>query len=177
MERGLLKGERLVLGKFDSADEQTILQWRNDADLKRLTGPGAFVPVHEVDLADSPNKVQFAIREMETGALLGWIALQDISWTNRVADLSVYLGEAAHRGQGLGSEAISVLLRYGFDELNLHRIQLEVVGYNVAAIRTYEELGFRKEGVLREYGQRDQQRFDLLQYGMLANEFRAMRSA
>ena len=46
-----------------------------------------------------------------------------------------------------------------------------VVGYNAAAIGAYEKLGFRKEGVLREYGLRDQERFDLLQYGLLANEF------
>jgi RimJ/RimL family protein N-acetyltransferase len=171
MGPGILESERLVLGKADAADAETILRWRNDPDLKRLTGPAAFTPVHDVDLEDSADKVQFAIRERATDSLLGWAALQDISWTNRVADLSVYLGEAGNRRQGLGPEAISIVLRYGFDELNLHRIQLQVVSYNAAAIRAYEKLGFRKEGILREYGQRDGERFDLLQYGILVDEF------
>jgi len=169
----LLTGTTTFLNKFDPSDRQKILEWRNSPDLKRLTGPGLFIPVHdsEIDLDDSDQKFQFAIRARADETLLGWIALQNISWTNRIAELSIYIGDDSHRGVGHGSDAITVILEFAFNELNLHRVQLEVVSYNDHAIAVYEKQGFIREGALRDYGERGGSRFDLYVYGMLRHEF------
>jgi RimJ/RimL family protein N-acetyltransferase len=63
------------------------------------------------------------------------------------------------------------MLNYAFNELNLYRIQLDVLSYNERAIRVYENLGFRREGTFREFGERDRERYDLYLYGLLIDEY------
>ncbi|MCZ7546462.1 MAG: GNAT family N-acetyltransferase [Anaerolineae bacterium] len=81
----------------------------------------------------------------------------------------------AQLGQGYGRAAIALALAFAFDELNLHRVQLTVFSYNTRAIALYEGLGFRREGVYREFLHRDGARHDMLLYGLLAREWRAQR--
>jgi RimJ/RimL family protein N-acetyltransferase len=172
--RTLLCGESVYLRGVIEADREAFHAWRNDPELKRQTGPGPFLPIaRNAAMTDDPNTVQFAVCRRDTAALIGWIALSSISWSNRCAALGVYIGDPSARGSGLGSAAIDELLRYGFDELNLQRIELEVVGYNTPAIAVYERLGFVLEGRKREFAERDGERYDLLVYGLLAAEWRS----
>jgi RimJ/RimL family protein N-acetyltransferase len=172
--RSLLRGDKVFLRGVSEADLDDFLVWRNDPELKRFTGPGPFVPVaRNAAVSDDSNTVQFAVCRRDTSALIGWIALSSISWSNRCAALGVYIGDPSARGGGFGSAAIGELLRYGFDELNLHRIELEVVDYNQPAIAAYERLGFVLEGRKREFAERDGRRYDLLVYGLLAAEWRS----
>jgi RimJ/RimL family protein N-acetyltransferase len=73
--------------------------------------------------------------------------------------------------QGYGQEALGLLVDFAFRELNLYRIQLTVFAYNARAIRVYEKLGFRREGVFRAFLERDGQRHDMLLYGLLRPEW------
>jgi RimJ/RimL family protein N-acetyltransferase len=173
--RNLLRGKLLYLRGVTDADIPQLAAWRNDPGLKRLTGPGAFVPVRAEDIAaeNDDSTSQFAICLAGNQQLIGWIALTHISWTNRCAELAVYIGETIHQDKAQGTEAIGLLLDYAFNELNLHRVELEVVSYNERAKSAYRKLGFTKEGSKREYGQRDGQRYDLEIDGLLADEYRA----
>ncbi len=175
----MLEGRTVRLTRLNEDDVQQVLLWRNSIELKRLTGPGPFLPltVSDVDIQSTPTTVQFAIRSMETGGLIGYIALSNIAWSTRTADLGIYIGQIANRGKGWGTEAISLLLDYAFDELNLHRVQLDVVDYNSAAIRAYDQLGFFNEGVRRQHGERDGKRYDVLLFGVLAGEWRDRRAS
>ncbi len=67
-----------------------------------------------------------------------------------------------------------LLVNYGFNELNLHRLTLTVFDYNPGAIKLYESLGFRREGTYREFLQRDGKRHDMHLYGMLASEVKLL---
>ena len=173
----LLNGRRVVLRGLVDADRAQLLKWRNDPDLKRLTGPGPFVPVRteDIQISDSEQSIQFGICLASSQQLVGVIALSNLSWTNRCAELSIFIGETANHGVSYGTDAIRMLLDYGFNELNLHRIELEVVSYNARAIRAYRNLGFTLEGTKREFGERDGQRYDLQIYGLLADEHRTVR--
>jgi len=77
------------------------------------------------------------------------------------------LGKRKKEGKGYGKETIKLLLNYGFNELNLYRIQLNVLEFNIHAIHLYERFGFKKEGAFREFVLRDGNRYDLLLYGLL----------
>jgi RimJ/RimL family protein N-acetyltransferase len=81
------------------------------------------------------------------------------------------IGERDAWGQGYGTEALHLALQYAFDELNLHRITLTVIAYNERAIALYERAGFQREGVFREFGQRDGKRYDMYLYGLLRPEW------
>ena len=86
---------------------------------------------------------------------IGVIALTDAEPENGRAELDVYVGEAAYRGQGYGTDAIRVICRYGFDQMRLHGISLWVVPDNEAAVHVYKKLGFVEEGRERERFRRD----------------------
>ena len=68
----------------------------------------------------------FAIRLLDSNALIGYVELDGILWTHRVSGVSIAIGEAKHWGQGYGYEVMPLVLRFAFDELNLHRVQLTV---------------------------------------------------
>jgi RimJ/RimL family protein N-acetyltransferase len=72
---------------------------------------------------------------------------------------------------GLGSEATKLMMRYAFDTLNLNRIQLHVYSENKPAIRIYNAVGFKKEGVLRQAMFRSGAYHDFWVMGMLKREW------
>jgi RimJ/RimL family protein N-acetyltransferase len=75
--------------------------------------------------------------------------------------------------RGFGTEALRLLLRYAFDDLALHRVDLRVIAYNVRAMRCYEKCGFVREGVERECALVDGVWHDDVMMGILEDEYRA----
>lgn len=122
----------------------------------------------------SDNTFRFAIRSLKSEDFFGVCAIEDIVWPHRVGWLSIALGPDFH-GRGYGREAMELLIHYGFNELNLHRLQLTVFSYNEPATKLYEKLGFKHEGIFRDFLQRDGQRHDMHLYGLLAHEWEAGR--
>ncbi len=84
------------------------------------------------------------------------------------------LATAQSWGKGYGTDAMRVILRYGFTELNLKRITLGVFGYNARAIRSYEKAGFTVEGRMRKALYRDGSRADIVFMGILRDEWQAL---
>jgi RimJ/RimL family protein N-acetyltransferase len=95
----------------------------------------------------------------------------NISGAHDYADLSVILGHEEDRDHGYGADAISALLDYAFEELGLHRIGLSVFAFNPAAISTYEKLGFRTEGRLRQTVKRGEGFYDAILMSILKPEW------
>ena len=93
----------------------------------------------------------FAIRTLTGGRLIGFIELDAIQWAHGDAYLAIGIGERDLWGKGYGTDAMREILRFAFEELNLHRVTLTVFEYNPRAIRTYEKVGFREEGRLRQH--------------------------
>lgn len=107
----------------------------------------AFDGEEESSYRGSDAFVPFAI-EVD-GELAGMCCLWGIDLHNRRAHLGIGLGEE-HRGKGIGTDATRVLLRYAFLDRGLHRVQLEVLATNTAALRSYEKAGFREDGRMRQ---------------------------
>jgi RimJ/RimL family protein N-acetyltransferase len=111
------------------------------------------------------------VRTLAEDELIGFIAFEEINWTDRDAYVSIGIGEPAFWGKGYGSDAMCLMLRYGFTELNLHRISLTVFEQNPRGIRSYEKCGFKHEGRIREFLLRDGRRSDMLHMGILRKEW------
>jgi RimJ/RimL family protein N-acetyltransferase len=174
----LFSGPRVRLTALRPGDVATVERWYEDSAFSRQVEGGAAFPrptawVQEFLTEGSKQETtcRFAVRLHHSDDMIGFIALDSILWTSRVAWLAIGIGEPAYRGQGYGGEALGLLQRFAFHELNLHRLQLTVFSYNAPAIRLYERLGFQREGVMREFLQRDGQRFDVYLYGQLAWEW------
>lgn len=123
---------------------------------------------------DPPSFIMFMIRALEDNRLLGEIGLDGISGSHGDAFVGISIGARSDWGKGYGTDAMRLILRYAFTELNLRRVSLDVFEYNPRAIRSYEKVGFRSEGCMREFLHRDRQRYGLLFMGILREEWQAL---
>jgi RimJ/RimL family protein N-acetyltransferase len=159
---------------------EAFARWNQDSEYFRLLDSD---PAHlwssrkmkewfEKDLDSAlPNNLLFAIRTLAEDKLIGFIAFDGLNWTNRDTFVAIGIGEQDYWGKGYGSDAMRVMLRYGFTELNLHRISLTVFEQNPRGIRSYEKCGFKYEGRIRDFLLRDGQRSDMLHMGILKSEW------
>jgi RimJ/RimL family protein N-acetyltransferase len=97
--------------------------------------------------------------------------LSGISWSNGNSWVGIGIGEREYWGRGYGTDAMRVVLRFAFQELNLHRVSLSVFAYNERAVRSYVKAGFREEGRTRELMLREGTRHDVIEMGILREEW------
>lgn len=171
-----LTGERVELRRHQRENYPLYQDWYGDREVWRLTSwtnapmePAAVNRLFD-DREFSKADDSFAIHRRREREPVGVVSLMNINKANASADLSVILGPTGARGQGYGTEAIALILDYGFEKLGLHRVGLSVFEFNEAAISTYERLGFREEGRLRQAIERDGEVYDALLMSILASE-------
>jgi RimJ/RimL family protein N-acetyltransferase len=176
----LLVGPHVCLTPLNAADAPTIARWQLDNDYLRHLDANAAFPKNESQITEWMRDGQrgreqflFGIRTQFNDELIGFLELGEVMWTHRSTWIGLGIGERDQRGKGYGYEAMTLALDFAFQELNLHRVQLTVFGYNEVAIRLYEKLGFTREGVYREFLERDGQRYDMYVYGILRREWMA----
>ncbi len=149
----MLKGEHVGLRAIERADLPKLLEWRNRPELRRHfreyreLGIDQQTEWYETKVLKDPCVRMFSVVDARTGDLLGACGLCYIDWPNRNADLSVYIGAAdLYIDDRLAPDAVKVLLRYGFEELNLHRVWSEIYELDGPKKRMFESLGFHLDG-------------------------------
>ncbi len=178
LKPGLLCGERVRLTAVTPADLPVLTKWWADADFLRLYDSVPAYPKTEAQLAKRIEEGQkgdttflFGIRPLTANDLIGLLELDGVMWAHGTTFVSIAIGDEENRGKGYGREAMQLALDFAFRELNLHRVCLTVFSYNQAAVNLYESLGFTREGIYREHLQRDDQRYDMILYGLLRHEW------
>ncbi len=175
----MLTGEITGLRAIEESDLEQLLAWRNDPRMRRF-----FREYRELNMTqqhswfdakvnnDSATRM-FAIVDLETKELMGAAGLCYIDSINRNADFSIYLGiDDLYIDEDYAPDAGRVLLRYGFEELNLHKVWSEIYSIDKPKQQLFYELGFTREGVHRETHWTEGQWVDSLFYGLLAKDFR-----
>lgn len=177
----LFQGRLLRLAAA-TPDDQTIMSgWTTDDLYMRMLDddpvrPQSLAWYQHVGGQDGPNGAYFHLRTLNDDTFVGFVVLHSIKWASQTAELAIAIGPSEYRGKGYGQDALRLILNYGFAELNLHRIGLTVMDYNSAAIHAYERVGFMREGAKRQMVHREGQRYDLLIYGILREEWLAQRT-
>ncbi len=151
----ILTGPNLILRPITAADAPDMFASLSDKESNRLTGTQDTFTLEQVEkycakIGPDPNRADYAITRHNDPTYLGEVVLNEIDWDNRSANFRIALASAKLFGQGLGSEATRLILDYGFTQLNLHRIELEVYDFNPRAQHVYEKIGFVREGVRRD---------------------------
>jgi RimJ/RimL family protein N-acetyltransferase len=173
----VIRGERIYLRGVERDDLDRCHAWMADPELRTTLAQRLPLSLaREADWVERATRGQdtsemnFAICLGENGRHIGNCGLAAIDRDNRNANLGVFIGEADCRGKGLGEDAVRTLCRFAFDELDLHKICLEAYAFNAAPIRTYERVGFKHEGLLREDAYRQGRRVDVVVMGLLRAE-------
>jgi RimJ/RimL family protein N-acetyltransferase len=183
IEKIYLQGPRVRLRAVEPSDLESIMEWVGDQEITGYLS-GFINPVSKemerewVEQASrDPGRPLHDLRlviETNDGLYLGNIALHDINWRSRNAEVGILIGKKEYLGKGYGTEAMLLMLEHGFERLNLHRIILRVFDFNQRAIKSYEKCGFKKEGVLREdFFARGKYRDEIIM-GILRREFLAL---
>jgi RimJ/RimL family protein N-acetyltransferase len=177
----LLTGNRVRLTAINAEkDAEIMARWFHDSEYSQLfdlVAARVFSTKQVKEFAEKemepekPNTFHFAIRALADDRLVGTTDLSIISWTNGDGWVGVGIGERALWGKGYGTDALRVLLRFAFTELNLHRVSLEVFEYNPRAIRAYEKCGFVIEGRARNALNHNGRRWDELFMGVLREDW------
>lgn len=177
--RNLLTGNLIKLTSVSECDVEIINEWFNDIEFLRSYDMAAALPKNHKEMQlnlenffNSSERYIFAIKLLDSNEIIGIIGFDDIIWSSSVATFFIGIGNKSQTGKGIGSEAMNLLLDFGFNELNFHRIQLNVIAYNEPAIKLYERQGFIREGTYREFIHRDGIRHDLYLYGLLRQEWK-----
>jgi len=121
--------------------------------------------------SQSNRDVFFAIRTLCDDRLIGGIGLDGINWSHGNCYVGIGIGDSEDWGKGYGTDAMRILLRYAFTELNLHRVSLTVFEYNPRGIRSYLKAGFVEEGRTRGQLHREGRRWDIIYMGILKREW------
>jgi RimJ/RimL family protein N-acetyltransferase len=171
------------LGPIDYEKDPAIeAQWTHDAIFMRLfdvepARPMAAALVKkqyeklEKKMEEDKDFFYFAIRAREDDRLLGKAELRRIEWTNANCQLRLGIGAAGDRRKGYGAQALRLLLRFAFAELNLHRVTVIVPEYNAGALALFRKFGFVEEVRRRQALERDGRRWDLFVFGLLQAEW------
>jgi diamine N-acetyltransferase len=177
-DRGLLRGRLVELAALREEDSPLLHEWINDRELVTHSAPFREVSRAEHDewfdrVRSRQDMRIFGIRLLDADRLVGSCQLHSIHPVHRSAELQLRIGAGDARGRGIGSEATRLLLQYGFEQLDLHRIYLHVFESNEVARRLYERVGFRTEGLLKEAARIDDSWRNFLVMAILRSEYRS----
>lgn len=173
-------GEHIQLRSLELKDAKFMIQVYNSLEARRFLDDPAPLSLEDAEQWIRKTWEQrkahqhffFAIELRESKELLGVCGLFGVRKINRKAELMITLYDESNRGKGYGTEALQLLLDYGFNQLNLHRIVLFTHEINKRAQRIYEKLGFKPGGRRRQASFFEGAYHDLLLYDMLDSEFR-----
>ncbi|MBQ6098508.1 MAG: GNAT family N-acetyltransferase [Methanobrevibacter sp.] len=174
----MIEGKFVGLRAIEHEDLHKFLEWRNKPELRKN-----FREYKELSFSNqenwfnnivlkSPNNVMFAIVNLEDNELIGACGLNYIDWVNRNADLSIYIGlNGVYIDDVFAPDATKLLLDYGFDELNLHRIYVEIYDIDLKKQKLLEDLDFNFDGLLRETHWTEGKWCNSLFYSILKSEY------
>jgi RimJ/RimL family protein N-acetyltransferase len=169
---------KVHLRKPEPSDVEALFAMKNDPEVNAMLGGftrgwtradlGRWVEFH----AQHADEAFYVITD-PTDRCLGHVAFYKIDHRVRSAEFAIVVGDKKSWGSGIGRACTSFMLKFGFEDLQLHRIYLEVLETNERARKLYESLGFKHEGKLRHAQWKNGRYLDVHVMGILDDEWRA----
>jgi RimJ/RimL family protein N-acetyltransferase len=172
------EGDRIYFRPIELEDEPALRRWRNDpaiwATLQSAQPMNAIREKEWIEKLYKPESqdISVAIVLKDGDRLIGGCGLFNVRPADRSAVFGIMIGDREYQNQGHGTEATELIVRFGFEEMNLNRIGLSVFADNTRGIRAYEKAGFVREGCIRQAYFRNGRYHDELFYGILREEWK-----
>ena len=171
-----LLGERIYLSPQTTADAEKYVEWLNDFETTDYIGRShqpITVEWENQYLAEHINgEANFVIVTLDGDELIGTVSIEHINHVNRIGTLGIFIGDKAYREKGYGTEAIRLILDYGFNYLNLNNIKLDLMEFNERALACYKKCGFKEYGRRRKASYINGNYYDVIEMDILAEDFK-----
>ena len=170
-----LVGDRIYLSPRNSEDVEKFKEWLNDFETTDYLGRSGILTTLDGEKnyleKNSSPEASFVIVTIEENKMIGTVSLESINHINRCATLGIFIGNKDFRSKGYGTEAIQLILEYGFKYLNLKNIKLDLMEFNEGALKCYKKCGFKEYGRRRKCNFVDGKYYDSIEMDILNEEF------
>lgn len=174
----MLIGKKVKLRGYKEEDVKLAYEYMNDSEviLNLTTGiPYPMTLEMEKHWFESQKEMKstynFAIETLDEGIYIGGCGVNKLDLKNGVAIIGIFLGRDDYRGKGYGTDAMSVLLDFIFNQINVNKVQLSVFSFNERALKSYKKNGFVEEGRIRQRIFRNGEYQDEIIMGILREEY------
>jgi RimJ/RimL family protein N-acetyltransferase len=179
----MLIGEKVVLRPVRRSDIEDCLKWFNDPEVTQYLS--MYLPMTEMaeekfieslGSTEAGKNAMFCIEAVKNNGNkpIGTVGLDNINSKDHHAEFGIAIGEKDYWSNGYGTEAARLIIRYGFEQLNLHRINSFAISFNERSLRLHLRVGFKEEGRQREAVFKNGEYHDHVMFGLLRNEWQAM---
>ncbi len=170
--------DRLILRKISDETYDEIFKTYTDEEIKDLLGIDTEEALikekakYQGGIASHNKKIlYFQLLDKETKKIIGWCGFHTWYIDHFRAEIGYGLFDEHYKRKGLMSEAIFPIINYGFEQMNLHRIEAFISPYNDASLKLIKKLNFKEEGLLREHYYTNNKSEDSMVFGLLKHEF------
>jgi len=167
-----LEGNLINLCPLNIENANLYTKWSNDPGIRKYSRniiPWSIDEVKkwcEAKEERVKKEIAFEIWHRKDNKPIGSAGFSDINWLNHNANLFVEIGESEYWGQDIGPETSRLLIDYGFEELNFHKIYIRIFSPNKQSLRVAEKIGFKFEGTLKEHAYIDGDFVDELRFAI-----------
>lgn len=175
----MIIGSRVRLRAIEKEDLPRFTSWLNDPEVRQglqitipLSNPQEerwYQSILERPLEEQPLVIE--VNQQGEWMMIGNISLFKLDWQERSAEVGIFIGAKAFWSRGYGSDAMRLMLRHAFKNLNLHRVYLRVYATNPRAVHSYEKAGFKLEGTMRQAHFQDGKYVDVFLMSVLSSEW------
>lgn len=174
----ILNTQRLLLRQITQEDDQSLLEVLSDEDTCKYLTHNAVNDIESIKrmiagmqrFFDEKQRIRWGIAQKTDNTIIGHCGFFDIDRFNCCAEIS-YCSKRELWGQGIMTEAVDAMLKFGFEDYGLNRIVAKVIKDNVGSIKVLQKLGFVQEGILRESLYKNGQYHDLIVFSILKSEY------
>jgi RimJ/RimL family protein N-acetyltransferase len=174
----MFEGKLVILRALEKEDLNSLKEWRNSLHVRKSTREykllnminqkNWFESIHQTN---PPKDIMFGILNKRK-KLIGVAGLTYIDWKNRHSEISIYFSTNNWQVKSEANEVINLIMEYGFEELNLNRLYVEIFSLMKENIKLFTKMKFIKEGQLREKVWRQNKWWDTLIFSKLAKEYK-----
>ena len=172
----VLNGEKIILRKLKKSDASSIYKNTRDKDVaKHLANKYLTSKTFRNEIPKTQKRMRaktayaFGIEYKESGKIIGVMAIAQIDYKNKNAELGWWIGKK-YWGKGIATEAIQLILNFAFKELKLRRVFAHVYSSNKSSAKLCERNGFKLEGTARKQTLLDRKWNDEYLFGLLKEE-------
>lgn len=150
-----IDGDRIELHPLKVENAEIYVSWYNDLEIRRLARMIKPTTIERMrksveNLSTSDSRVKFEIWHKADQKPIGDVALSGIEYHDRNAEYGVIIGEKEYWGQGYATDAIKLILKYAFEEVNLHKVFAGISAWNIGSAKTAVKAGMHLEATRKE---------------------------